>query len=199
LRHDRSHAHPKTERHEGPAPRAAAPDGGAVDAASDLATRVAELEAELARRTDERLRAEADLQNARRRAAREIDEAERRGEARALGAFVTLIDDLERARAAAPPSEADATLTQGLDLVITRALEELARLGVTPIDPHGEPFDPHAHDALLSGESTEHPAGSVSQVIARGYRHGDRLLRPARVMVSTGLGSEAEPGGEKRS
>lgn len=200
MRHDRSHAHPKTERHQGAGSSARPAEGGAgsVDAASDLAARVAELEAELARRTDERLRAEADLQNARRRAAREIDEAERRGEARALGAFVTLIDDLERARAAAPPSEADATLAEGLDLVITRALEELARLGVTPIDPHGEPFDPHAHDALLSGESTEHPAGAVSQVIARGYRHGDRLLRPARVMVSTGLGSEADPGGEKR-
>lgn len=158
-----------------------------------------ELDAELARLKDSLLRAEADLQNARRRAAREVGEAELRGEARALNAFITLIDDLERARAAAPPSEAEAPLALGLDLVLQRALEELARLGVTPIDPHGEPFDPHAHDALLSGASEDHPAGAVSQVIARGYRHGDRLLRPARVMVSTGLGTDAEAGGEKRS
>jgi molecular chaperone GrpE len=171
----------------------------AVPAATPEGAGLAELEAEIARLRDNALRAEADLQNARRRAAREVGEAELRGEARALNAFITLIDDLERARAAAPPSEADSPLALGLDLVLQRALEELARLGVTPIDPHGEAFDPHAHDALLSGASADHPAGAVSQVIARGYRHGDRLLRPARVMVSTGMGTDAEAGGEKRS
>jgi molecular chaperone GrpE len=180
-------------------PDDAVPATNAPSESSAEGDRLAQLESELARLKDERLRAEADLQNVRRRGAREVLEAELRGEARALNAYITLIDDLERARAAAPPSEAEAPLAQGLDLVLQRALEELARLGVTPIDPHGEPFDPHAHDALLSGASEEHPAGAISQVIARGYRHGERLLRPARVMVSTGMGTDAEAGGEKRS
>lgn len=167
--------------------------------AEDQAEPIAALEAEVARLEDARLRAEADLQNLRRRAAREHEEAERRGEDRVLHALFAVIDDLERARAAAP--ESAGALAAGIDLVIQRAREELARLGVTPIDPHGEPFDPHAHDALLSAESDEHAAGHVSHVISRGYKRdsGGRVVRHAKVQVSTGLGSSTEPGGEKRS
>ena len=171
-------------------PEDATPDPAALDAEtpgaeSDLAVRAAELEAELARVKDERLRAEADLQNARRRAARDSEEAERRGEARAFGALLSLIDDLERARASAE-GEVAGPLAEGVAMVLMRALDELSRLGITPIDPQGAPFDPREHEALLSADSAEHPAGTVSRVIARGYRHGDRLLRPARVAVSTG-------------
>jgi len=159
------------------------------------------LEAEVARLEDARLRAEADLQNLRRRAAREHEEAERRGEDRVLHALFAVLDDLERARDAAPAGGTEGALASGIDLVIQRAREELVRLGVTPIHPHGEPFDPHAHDALLSAESDEHAAGHVSHVISPGYRResGGRVVRPAKVQVSTGLGSSTEPGGEKRS
>ena len=187
MRHDKTHARPEPEAHPEETP-----------AAED---RVAALEAEVARLEDARLRAEADLQNLRRRAAREHDEAERRGEDRVLHALFAVIDDLERARDAAPAGGAEGALAAGIDLVIQRAREELARLGVTPIDPHGEPFDPHAHDALLSAESDEHAAGHVSHVISRGYKRdsGGRVVRHAKVQVSTGLGSSTEPGGEKRS
>ena len=115
----------------------------ATEPAFDPALRIAELEAELLRVKDERLRAEADLQNARRRAARESDESERRGEARAFGAFLTLIDDLERARAAVPPGDDGGPLAAGVALVLSRAMDELARLGIAAVDPQGEPFDPH--------------------------------------------------------
>ena len=164
--------------------------------ADDAGARIEALEAEKARLEDARLRAEADLQNMRRRAAREHEEAERRGEERVLHALFVVLDDLERARAAA-----SGDVAQGIDLVLQRAREELARIGVTPIDPHGEPFDPHAHDALLSAESEKHPAGHVSHVIQQGWKRedGGRVVRHAKVQVSTGLGSEAEPGGEKRS
>jgi len=159
---------------------------------------VAALQAEVARLEDARLRAEADLQNVRRRAAREHEDAERRGEERVLNALFAVIDDLERARDAAG---ADSPVRAGIDLVLQRAREELARLGVSPIHPHGEPFDPHAHDALLSAESDEHAAGHVSHVISPGYRRDrdGRVVRHARVQVSTGLGSSTEPGGEKRT
>ena len=186
MKHSKTHAHAGGEaRSEAAVPETEAV-AAPVDAAGDPAARIAELEAELLRLRDERLRAEADLQNARRRAARESDEAERRGEARAFGAFLTLIDDLERARAAVPPGDTGGPLLAGVSLVLSKAMDELARLGISAIDPHGEPFDPHAHEALLSAASESHAAGAVSQVIARGYRHGDRLLRPARVVVSTG-------------
>jgi len=186
LKHPKSHAHAAGEA----LPEGVASEADAVvakvDATVDPVARIAELEVELLRLRDERLRAEADLQNARRRAARESDEAERRGEARAFGAFLTLIDDLERAHAAVPAGETGGPLLAGVALVLSRAMDELARIGISTIDPLGEPFDPHAHEALLSAASESHPAGVVSQVIARGYRHGERLLRPARVVVSTG-------------
>ena len=186
MKHPKSHAHAAGEAlPEGVASPADAV-AAKVDATVDPSARIAELEAELPKLGDERLRAEADLQNTRRRAARESDEAERRGETRAFGAFLTLIDDLERARAAVPAGDPGGPLLAGVALVLSRAMDELARLGISVIDPHGEPFDPHAHEALLSAASESHPAGVVSQVIARGYRHGERLLRPARVVVSTG-------------
>ena len=170
-------------------PPAAEPSAPADDA------RLAELEAELLRVKDAHLRAEADLQTVRRRAGKELDEAERRGEGRALSAYLTLIDDLGRALAAAEEAgDADAPLTAGVRLVLARASEELARLGVVRIDPHGEPFDPREHEALLSTASEDHPTGHVSQVVAPGYRHGERLLRPARVIVSHG--PTAAPGDE---
>ena len=164
----------------------------------DPAGPIAALQAEVARLEDARLRAEADLQNVRRRAAREHEDAERRGEERVLNALFAVIDDLERARDAAG---AESAVKAGIELVLQRAREELARLGVSPIHPHGEPFDPHAHDALLSAESAEHDAGHVSHVISPGYRreHDGRVVRHAKVQVSTGLGSSTEPGGEKRS
>lgn len=184
----------KTPDHE---PHQEAPADDSVAPAVDVAA----LQAEVARLEDARLRAEADLQNLRRRAAREHEEAERRGEDRVLHALFAVLDDLERARDAAAGAEAEGPLKAGIDLVIQRAREELSRLGVTPIHPHGEPFDPHAHDALLSAESEEHPAGHVSHVISPGYKResGGRVVRHAKVQVSTGLGSSTEPGGEKRS
>jgi molecular chaperone GrpE len=162
--------------------------GDGAPAPLEVDPRVVELEQELSRARDAHLRAEADLQNVRRRGARESDEAERRGEARSFGAYLQLLDDLSRAlEAAAQAGEApDSPLVAGVRLVLTRAGDELARLGVTRIDPHGEPFDPREHEALLSSPSTEHPAGHVAQVVAPGYRQGDRLLRPARVIVSHG-------------
>jgi molecular chaperone GrpE len=185
----------KHEKTHEPAPRAEeAPQ-------DETAARIAALEAEVARLEDARLRVEADLQNVRRRALKEHEDAERRGEERVLHALFAVIDDLGRARAAAAGTESEQALAAGIELVLARAREELGRIGVTPIDPHGEPFDPHAHDALLSAESAEHAAGHVSHVIAPGYRRADggKVVRPAKVQVSTGLGSQPEPGGEKRS
>jgi molecular chaperone GrpE len=159
-------------------------------APAPLAEQLSALEAELARARDAHLRAEADLQNARRRAARDLEEGERRGEARALGSYLALLDDLARALEAAAQAGESGPLVEGVKLVLTRAADELARLGVTVIDPLGAPFDPNQHEALLAATSDDHPAGHVTQVVARGYRQGERLLRPARVIVSHGSGGD---------
>ena len=144
-------------------------------------------EAELARAVDARLRAEAELINARRRAAREIDEAERRGAERTLAPVLAVADDLDRAlEAAEQAGEGSGALAQGVALVLTRLVEKLAAFCVTPIVPVNEPFEPHFHEALTHSPHPTVPAGHVFQVIGRGWRQGDRLIRPARVLVSSG-------------
>ena len=144
-------------------------------------------EAELARAVDARLRAEAELVNTRRRAAREVDEAERRGAEKTLAPVLAVADDLDRAlEAAAQSGEATGALAQGVALVLSRLVEKLAAYGVTPIVPVDEPFDPRVHEALTHSPHPSVPAGHVFQVIGRGWRNGDRLIRPARVLVSSG-------------
>ena len=161
---------------------ASATDSAAAQAEAGLAA----LAADLASAKDAWLRAEADLQNVRRRTNKEVEEAESRAVGRMLLTLVTFADDLERALEAARQAGEKGPLAAGVELVLVRLLETLRAHGVEPIDPAGEAFDPHEHEALLSVPSETCPAGTVAQVIARGYRHGGRLLRPARVMVSSG-------------
>lgn len=161
----------------------------AVDlpAPSESEAQLAALEAELALANDRWLRAEAELKNAQRRAAREIEEAERRGQDRALLQLLSLADDLERALAAAREAgETESALARGIALVEDRLFETLRAEGVVALEAHGAEFDPREHEALLTAPHPEVPAGHVTQVIAKGWRRGDRLVRPARVLVSSG-------------
>jgi molecular chaperone GrpE len=69
-------------------------------------------------------------------------------------------------------------------LAINRALDYLARQGVQPVDPLGQPFDPELHEALFEAEAADRAPGTVMQVLDRGYRRGERALRAARVVVA---------------
>jgi molecular chaperone GrpE len=133
---------------------------------------------------DRWLRAVADLQNFRRRGQREVEDARRVAEERVMLELIAAMDDLERALAAARESGAPDAWTQGVQLVVQRLAESLARHGVTPLDPIGEAFDPREHEAMLEVESRDVAPGHVVQVAQRGYRRGDRVLRAARVVVA---------------
>ena len=149
--------------------------------------RLAALEAELARARDARLRTESDLQNVRRRHLRELDDAERAGAERMVAPVLSLVDDLDRAlESAAAAGDGETPLAQGVALARQRLLDTLAGLGLVSIMPQGEAFDPHAHEALLHAPHASVPAGHVSQVVARGFKQGERVLRAARVVVSSG-------------
>ena len=181
------HRHPEVPAVEAGAPKAVGEPGVPPVATGQPAGTTADLEAELARAQDARLRAEAELINARRRALKEIEDAERRAAERTLSPVLTVADDLDRAlEAAAQAGDTEGPLARGVSLVLARLLDTLAAEGVTPIVPAAEPFDPRLHEALLHSPHGTIPAGYVAQVIARGWRHGDRLLRPARVLVSSG-------------
>ena len=97
--------------------------------------------------------------------------------------LLPVLDDLERALEAAAQHE-EAKLEEGVRLVHRELVEALAREGLVEVETDGQ-FDPHVHEALLS-QPSEREEGSVVEVLQKGYRLGDRVLRPARVVVSQG-------------
>ncbi|HEV3408064.1 MAG TPA: nucleotide exchange factor GrpE, partial [Gaiellaceae bacterium] len=100
-----------------------------------------------------------------------------------------VLDDLERALEAAAEHE-EARLEEGVRLVARELEEALAKEGLVEIETDGH-FDPHVHEALLSQPSDE-DEGAILQVLQRGYRLGDRVLRPARVVISQGSPEQAQ-------
>ena len=131
---------------------------------------------------DSYLRLAADFDNYRKRTAREHAELTRRANERLLNELLPVLDDLERALEAATEHE-EAKLEEGVRLVHRSLLGLVERHGLTEIDTEGA-FDPHVHEALLAqpGEGVEE--GSVLQVLQKGYRLGDKVIRPARVIVA---------------
>ena len=133
----------------------------------------------------QRLKAEFD--NYRKRAARDRSDLIARATEGLVKDLVPVLDDLERALEAAAEHEA-ATLEDGVRLVHRALADTLTRQGLVEVAVEGM-FDPHTQEALLSQPSPE-PEGTVLQVVQKGYRLGDRVLRPARVVISAGEGAD---------
>ena len=130
---------------------------------------------------DRLLRLAADFENYKKRAARERQEYVQLANERLIAELIPILDDLERALAAAEQHE-EAQLEDGVRLVHRALAGLLARNGVAPIETDGK-FDPHVHEALLS-QPSEAEEGSVLDVVQKGYKLGDRVVRPARVVVA---------------
>lgn len=137
---------------------------------------------ELAQRT------RADFDNYRKRVARETAEAAARGKAALAGELVPVLDNLERALAAAEGGGDEAGSSEALAKGVTLVLDELRaileRAGVEAYDPAGEPFDPSWHEALQTRSAEGAKAGTVIETLDKGYRLDGQVLRPARVVVS---------------
>src|SRR5579885_451587 len=156
--------------------------------------------AEVAALEERLLRLAADFDNYRKRAAREREEYVVRANERLVVELLPILDDLERALAAAE-EHAEAQLEEGVRLVHRSLAALLERYGVTPIATDGK-FDPHVHEALLS-QPSEQEEGAVLEVIQKGYKLRDRVVRPARVIVAAPAepaeqpqGADAEPAEE---
>lgn len=137
---------------------------------------------ELARRT------KADFENYRKRVSREAAEAEARGRAALAGDLLSVVDNLERALAAAEPRD-DAVpnhIAEGVRLVYEELSGVLTNAGVESFEPTGEPFDPSEHEAMLTKPGS---VGEVLEVLQKGYRLNGQVLRPARVVV----GADSQP------
>jgi molecular chaperone GrpE len=136
---------------------------------------------------DVALRKAAEVENLRKQSAQRVQKASRDGMRRVAAELLPALDDFERALAHAEAEEGDAEhhLTAGIRLVQQKMLEALKRAGIESYSPKGEPFDPHLHEAVA-----QHPAGdgaqpgTVLEVVQNGYRLGEDVLRPARVVVA---------------
>lgn len=156
---------------------------------SDLATALAEAERARDEYLDALRRLQAEFENYRKRARRELAEAQDAARASVLKDLLPVLDNLDRALNAAEHHE-EGKVLEGVRL--TRALfaELLRKAGVRELDPKGEAFDPSVHEAMMAVPSSE-PEGTVLEVFEKGYLLGDRVLRPARVAVATGGGDES--------
>ena len=150
---------------------------------SSLEERLAEVEKERDERLDDLQRVAAEFDNYRKRVARDQESLAARAHERLVKELLPVLDDLERALEAAAEHE-EAKLEDGVRLVHRELQEALAKEGLEEIETSGH-FDPHVHEALLSQPSDE-DEGAILEVLQKGYRLGDQVLRPARVVVSQG-------------
>ena len=129
------------------------------------------------------LRAVAELDNVRKRAQRDIEAANRYGLEKFAAELLPVKDSLELAVQNATRADAR-SLREGQEATLQLLSRALEKLGVSVIDPEGEPFDPARHEAMMAQESSTAEPNSVLKVVQPGYELNGRLLRPARVIVS---------------
>jgi len=146
---------------------------------------VAALEAERDEYLNDLKRVAAEFENYRKRVSRDQESLVARAHERLVKELLPVLDDLERALAAAEEHE-EAKLEEGVQLVHRELKAALDREGLAEIETDGV-FDPHVHEALLS-QPSEAEEGSVLEVLQKGYKLGDRVLRPARVVVAAPRG-----------
>jgi molecular chaperone GrpE len=146
-----------------------------------LEEQVAALEAERDEHLNDLKRVAAEFENYRKRVLRDQESLVARAHERLVKELLPVLDDLERALAAAEEHE-EAKLEEGVRLVHRELADALEREGLAEIETNGA-FDPHVHEALLS-QPSDAKEGSVLEVVQKGYRLGDRVLRPARVVVA---------------
>jgi molecular chaperone GrpE len=180
---------PSSSQAAGEDPNPAPPAGEATeqDVEKDFDALLAEAESKRDEYLELARRAQADFENYRKRMAAEVQAAALRGKVEVARGVVPVLDDLERALAAAgldPEGDSEDPLAHGVLLVFRNLRETLGRSGVEVVDPKGEKFDPNFAEALstVAVEGTE--AGVVVEVMQKGYRFEGQLIRPAMVVVA---------------
>lgn len=152
--------------------------------AADEATDLEKAHAERDRMRDQLLRVAADFDNFRKRSRKEIEEVRRRTIEDTLREVLPIVDNLERAADAMSTATEVSAVTDGVHMVL-RGFEDIAgRLGLKRVATVGHQFDPTCHDAVQQEETNEHAPGTIVSEVVPGYYLGERLLRPAMVVVA---------------
>lgn len=155
-------------------------DGQAVPAEAGSAG-----EEELEALREKLLLAHADMQNVRRRAERDVEQARKFALEKLVGDLVPVVDNLERALASADrDNDASQGLIEGVELTLKGFLEVLRRFNVEQLEPKGEPFNPEHHEAMAAVPSADAAPNTVIDVFQKGYLLNGRLVRPAMVVVA---------------
>jgi molecular chaperone GrpE len=162
------------------------PVAGEVDRLTGLQTQVDALAQERSTLLDQLLRRQAEFENYRRRVDRERAETYARSRAEVVLELLPVIDNFERALASLEHSGSDAkSLRQGIELIHRQLNDALAKFGLEPVEAVGQAFDPNVHEAVSAEPSAEHEENTVIAEFERGYRLGEKLLRPAKVKVAS--------------
>lgn len=169
-----------------------APLGDDVDAAEaapageqpSLEEMIETLQADLAEARESALRAQADAINVQRRAEQEVEKARKFALERFAGELLPVIDNMERALAAAGESDAAKPIVEGVELTLKSFVDVLQKSGIEAVDPTGEPFDPQTAQAMTLVPNPDVEPNTVISVMQKGYMLNGRLLRPAMVVVS---------------
>lgn len=171
------------------------PDASAVEAARDAKMTadevgvLARLESDLAAANDRALRAQAELDNFRKRASRQLEDERKYASLPLLRDLLPVVDNLQRAIAAAEKNHNGQGLLEGVKLVAQQLGDVLQQHHCTVIEAAGKLFDPHQHHAVAHLPSEEHPPETVIEVTQAGYTLHDRVVRAAQVLVSAGPAS----------
>jgi molecular chaperone GrpE len=146
-------------------------------------------QAEATRLKDQLLRLAADFDNFKKRSRRELADMAKVSREDVLRELLPVFDNLERATSHATQATDVKALTEGISMVTRQFLDTLGRLGIERIASVGLPFDPTVHEAVQHLETPEFPPGAVAMELQAGYRMGERVLRPAMVVVAKPMSS----------
>lgn len=145
---------------------------------------IAKLREERDKLKDQLLRTAADFDNFRKRTQKDLADERRRSKEDVVRELLPVIDNLERAVSAASSASDVNAIVEGVRMVLKLFEDQAGRIGLTKVKAVGERFDPAVHDAIQQVETDEHPPGTVMSEIVAGFRLGDKLVRPAMVVVA---------------
>ncbi|MBE9049271.1 nucleotide exchange factor GrpE [Nostocales cyanobacterium LEGE 11386] len=154
-------------------------------ALAELTQQIESLKAQLEDRNTQYMRMAADFENYRKRTSKEKEELDLLVKRNTILELLPIVDNFERARAhLKPQSDGEMTIHKSYQGVYKQLVDSLKRLGVSPMRPEGQEFDPNLHEAVMREPTDEHPEGTVLEELVRGYYLGDRVLRHSMVKVA---------------